>query len=107
MSAGSPRNTRSPTRTCLGGNIVSPQQVTDPTILDSVAGFINEVATYNIPADAKDLVQWARFEQIEFDVHFESYNREKTTLPALLLVLGYTSGIQVSSLICTRNTLLI
>lgn len=99
MSADSPNRSKSKSRT-NNNTVVFPQQVTDPTILDSVAGFINEVvpASYNIPSDSKDQVQWAHFEDI--DGNFFSYldAGDKVIPPALVLVLGYSTGVQVNYL---------
>ena len=42
-----------------------PQPVTEKSLMDSVAGFINEVQTFNqpnLPTDPKVYVLWARFE---------------------------------------------
>lgn len=96
MSADSPSRSKSKSRT----NTVFPQQVTDPTILDSVAGFINEVvpASYNIPSDSKDQVQWAHFEDIDNDGNLFTFpDCEKAIPPALILVLGYSTGVQVNT----------
>ncbi|KAF5271182.1 hypothetical protein FQR65_LT05326 [Abscondita terminalis] len=96
MSAGSPRRSHSQTRTPHGTATVSPQQVTDPSILDSVAGFINEVATYNIPFDTKDQIQWAKFQQLDRERISENVlDGEKVIPSALILILGYSTGIQV------------
>ncbi|XP_018572462.1 breast carcinoma-amplified sequence 3 homolog isoform X2 [Anoplophora glabripennis] len=90
---------RSPSQTrSSGSNTVTPQQVTDPTILDSVAGFINEVvpATYSGPCDSKDQIQWARFEQIELDQQiYSDYEYDKIAPSVIILILGYTTGIQI------------
>lgn len=98
MSAESPNRTRSQTRT-NGPVTVTPQPVTDPTILDSVAGFINEVVptAYNVPYDSKDQIQWAHFEQLDYDecTFIPNYNCDKILPPPLILVLAYTTGIQV------------
>lgn len=100
MSADSPSRSKTKNRT---ENVVFPQQVTDPTILDSVAGFINEVvpASYNIPTAAdsnKDQVQWAHFEEVDDFANFPSLDCEKTLPPPLILVVGYTTGVQVNYL---------
>lgn len=101
MSAESPRQVRAQIKT--GGGTVSPQQVTDPTILDSVAGFINEVVptAYNAPTELDDKIQWAHFEQFETDESTFAPNFEGDNVipPPLILVLGYNTGIQVFSLI--------
>ncbi|KAG5893569.1 hypothetical protein JTB14_028336 [Gonioctena quinquepunctata] len=91
---------RSRSQLTVGPTTVIPQQVTDPTILDSVAGFINEVVptTHNGPYDTKDQILWANFEQIDCDSTSSSpvnCEYEKIAPPAIILVLGYTTGIQV------------
>lgn len=95
MSADSPSRSKSTTKV----NTIYPQQVTDPTILDSVAGFINEVvpASYNIPCDSKDQIQWSHFETLDSEelTVTTSYSSDKVIPPALILVLGYTTGVQV------------
>lgn len=79
---------------------VFPQNVTDPTLLDSVAGFINEVVptSYNGISEAQDQIQWAHFEHInpQESSFLSPFDDEKTSTPPLILVLGYTSGVQVS-----------
>lgn len=95
MSADSQHRSKSQSR-CSGDPVtVSPQQVTDPTILDSVAGFINDVVpnAYNVPGDCKDQIQWAHFEQL--DDYIQSGDIENSVAQPLILVLGYTNGIQV------------
>lgn len=98
MSAESPRRSRSQTRGGGGTTTVTPQQVTDPTILDSVAGFINEVVptAYNVPNEIDDKIQWAHFEQLEQDeaTWGPAYDGDNVIPPPLILVLGYTTGIQ-------------
>ena len=96
MSADSPNRQRSQsTRINSDHEAVLPQVVTDPTILDSVAGFISDVVpnAYNSTCDAKDQIQWAHFEQFDGD-DFVPYSDEVIPSP-LILVLGYTSGVQV------------
>ncbi|CAH0561495.1 unnamed protein product [Brassicogethes aeneus] len=99
MSAESP-HTRSELRS--GPSVVTPQQVTDPSILDNVAGFINDVVpnAYNVlPQESKDQIQWAHFESIEWDeASSPDFDGEKIIPPPLLLVLGYSNGIQVWAL---------
>lgn len=108
MSAESPSRSSSQTRKGNGPPTVLPQQVTDPTILDSVAGFINEVvpASYAAPCDTKDQIQWAHFEQLDTDESLVSlcHNGEKVIPAALILVLGYTTGIQVRKTDPKQNT---
>uniref|UniRef100_A0A6P7FVH4 Breast carcinoma-amplified sequence 3 homolog n=1 Tax=Diabrotica virgifera virgifera TaxID=50390 RepID=A0A6P7FVH4_DIAVI len=82
-----------------GPSKVLPRHVNDPTILESVAGFINEV----VPTSHLDLhninnqILWARFEEPETDktavVEVGSY---ASFIPStLILILGYNTGIQV------------
>lgn len=86
------------TRSRLGSNMVRPQPVTEPSFMESVAGFINEVQSFNHPGgDPKAQVTWARFEQADInDSSFYPDNQEinGNYLP-LLLVLGYSQGVQV------------
>ncbi|KAJ8931403.1 hypothetical protein NQ314_015675, partial [Rhamnusium bicolor] len=97
-SESAPNRPRSQTRSS-GPTTVIPQLVTDPTILDSVAGFINEVVptTYTGPSDMKDQIQWAHFEKIDCDNSTLSpnYEYEKFIPSVIILVLGYTTGIQI------------
>lgn len=100
MSADTPSRSKSKARTSPTSVAILPQQVTDPTILDSVAGFISEVVptSYSVQSDSKDQIQWAHFEQIESDESSFSafYDCEKIIQTPLILVLGYTTGIQAS-----------
>lgn len=102
MSADSPHRSRSHNKTIGAPTTVSPQQVTDPTILDSVAGFINDVVptAYNVPSDSKDQIQWVHFEQLDCDesTFSSKYDCDKNIPSPLIIVLGYTSGIQVNLL---------
>ncbi|XP_044255626.1 breast carcinoma-amplified sequence 3 homolog isoform X2 [Tribolium madens] len=102
MSAESPhRRSKSQTRGGGGSVTVTPQQVTDPTILDSVAGFINEVVptAYNVvPNEVDDKIQWAHFEQLDQDeaaTWGPIYDNDNVVSNPLILVLGYTTGIQI------------
>lgn len=68
--------------------------------MDSVAGFINEVQSFNQPnlsSDPKVYVLWARFEIA--DINDIKLLPERIELhgssPPLLLILGYTYGVQV------------
>lgn len=75
-----------------------PQPVSDRSLLDNVAGFINDVTLTNVPqTDAKDVILWARFESIAdiADPTFgEDWDLEGGVAPPLLLVLGYGTGVQ-------------
>lgn len=85
-------------RTRSGPTVVRPQQVTEQSLMESVAGFINEVQSYNQPSsDPKSQIIWARFEETDInDTRLFPQNQDVNgnSLP-LLLVLGYTQGIQV------------
>lgn len=80
-------------------NIVPPQAVSDRSIIDSVAGFINDVALTNIPqGDPKDHILWVKFESLAdiSDVSLgEDWDVEGNLPPPLLLCIGYGSGVQV------------
>lgn len=91
-------NTNTPPPQPVGPTTVTPQQVTETTYLDSVTGFINEVVpTANTGfQDTKDQIQWARFEKIGFEeMQLLSANSERAVPSSIILVLGYTTGIQV------------
>ncbi|KAL3267342.1 hypothetical protein HHI36_011473 [Cryptolaemus montrouzieri] len=99
MSADSPKYHHSPKLARGDPHLVTPQEVTDPSILESVAGFINDVVptSYTIAGDITDQIQWANFEQLEFDeLSFVSdIDCEKIVPPPLILILGYSTGIQI------------
>lgn len=80
--------------------IVPPQAVSDRSIIDSVAGFINDVTlqTQTPQGDGKDHILWARFENtadISDPCLGEDWELEGGIAPPLLLILGYATGIQV------------
>jgi len=87
------------TRTKSRGSMVKPQPVTEKSLMESVAGFINEVQAFNHPStDPKSQVTWARFEQADINdpIFFNDYsNPGEPNSPPLLLVLGYSQGVQV------------
>lgn len=78
--------------------VVPPQPVSDRSIYDSVAGFI-DVALANAPqGDSKDAILWAKFENsadISDLCYGDDWDLEGCAPPPLLLVLGYVTGIQV------------
>ncbi|XP_049300952.1 uncharacterized protein LOC125774756 isoform X2 [Anopheles funestus] len=80
--------------------IVPPQAVSDRSIIDSVAGFINDV-TLQAQAplgDSKDHILWVRFENaadISDPCLGDDWELEGGIAPPLLLILGYVSGVQV------------
>lgn len=80
-------------------NIVPPQAVSDRSIIDSVAGFINDVALTNAPqSNPKDHILWVKFENLA-DISDtclgEDWDVEGNVPPPLLLCIGYVNGIQV------------
>lgn len=85
-------------RTRSGPTVVRPTQVTEPSLMESVAGFINEVQSYNQPHnDPKAQILWAKFEETDInDISMfpQLEDMNGNSLP-LLLVLGYSHGIQV------------
>ncbi|XP_076236803.1 uncharacterized protein LOC143180743 [Calliopsis andreniformis] len=95
MSADSPRR-----GVHKGAQIVSPQPIVDRSIIDSVAGIINDIvpqAYAGTPnSDNKESISWARFEYADINdpALYPDYNEGSNT-PPLLLVLGYTTGVQV------------
>ncbi|XP_017761072.1 PREDICTED: uncharacterized protein LOC108551422 [Eufriesea mexicana] len=95
MSADSPRR-----GVHKGVQVVSPQPIVDRSIIDSVAGIINDIvpqAYAGTPnSENKESISWARFEYADINdpVLYPDYNEGSNT-PPLLLVLGYTTGVQV------------
>ncbi|KOC70272.1 Breast carcinoma-amplified sequence 3 like protein [Habropoda laboriosa] len=95
MSADSPRR-----GVHKGVQVVSPQPIVDRSIIDSVAGIINDIVpqayagTSN--SENKESISWARFEYADINdpALYPDYNEGSNT-PPLLLVLGYTTGVQV------------
>lgn len=80
-------------------NIVPPQPISDRTILESVAGFINDVALTNAPVgDQTDVIQWVKFESLSdiSDISLgDDWDVEGNMPPPLLLCIGYGNGLQV------------
>ena len=114
-SKGCPLDSPSVSRTRSGSTTVRPQPVTEQSLMESVAGnfifqlnfvqwqdfcpgFINEVQAFNQPGtDPKSQVTWARFEQADINdpsLYTENQETNGSSLP-VLLVLGYTQGVQV------------
>ncbi|XP_071744399.1 LOW QUALITY PROTEIN: BCAS3 microtubule associated cell migration factor [Lepeophtheirus salmonis] len=76
------------------GSGVRPSPVTESSLLETVGSFINEVQTIaDSTSDPKIQVTWARFEMS--DINDPSLHGNE---PPLLLILGYTSGVQVWSI---------
>uniref|UniRef100_A0A182Q1Q0 BCAS3 domain-containing protein n=1 Tax=Anopheles farauti TaxID=69004 RepID=A0A182Q1Q0_9DIPT len=81
-------------------SIVPPQAVSDRSIIDSVAGFINDVTlqTQAPLGDSKDHILWVRFESaadISDPCLGDDWELEGGIAPPLLLILGYITGVQV------------
>lgn len=95
MSADSPRRS-----VHKGAQVVSPQPIVDRSIINSVAGIINDIVpqayTTAPNADNKETITWARFEYADINdpALYPDYNEGSST-PPLLLVLGYSTGVQV------------
>lgn len=47
--------------------------------------------------DSKDQIQWARFENLDFDDANSSSATDKGLPSSLIIVLGYATGVQVSA----------
>ncbi|XP_075212533.1 BCAS3 microtubule associated cell migration factor-like [Lycorma delicatula] len=102
MSADSPRRA---SRKGSTGHVVLPRPVSDPSLIDSLAGFIHEVVpqAYSsvLPGDnSREAVVWARFELADYNdpaLYPDTGDDCDATAP-LLLVLGYGNGVQVWSL---------
>ncbi|XP_012224640.2 microtubule-associated protein futsch isoform X2 [Linepithema humile] len=95
MSAESPRR-----GVHKGAQIVSPQPIVDRSIIDSVAGIINDIVPQGYAgvsnSDNRETISWARFEYADINdpALYPDYNEGSST-PPLLLVLGYAVGVQV------------
>lgn len=95
MSADSPRRS-----VHKGAQIVSPQPINDRSIIDSVAGIINDIVPQGYAvspnSESKESISWARFEYADVNdpALYPDYN-EGCSVPPLLLVLGYNIGVQV------------
>ncbi|XP_024941199.1 uncharacterized protein LOC107268137 isoform X2 [Cephus cinctus] len=95
MSAESPRR-----GVHKGAQVVSPQPISDHSIIDSVAGIINDIVpqayTGTPNTDNEESIAWARFEYADVNdfALYPDYN-EGSEIPPLLLVLGYGTGVQV------------
>ncbi|XP_012279625.1 breast carcinoma-amplified sequence 3 homolog isoform X2 [Orussus abietinus] len=95
MSADSPRR-----GVHKGARVVSPQPISDRSIIDSVAGIINDIVpqvyTGTQNSENKESISWARFEYADVNdpILHPDYNEGSGT-PPLLLVLGYGTGVQV------------
>nr|CAD7448989.1 unnamed protein product [Timema bartmani] len=96
MSAESPRKSIR-----HGGYIVPPQPVSDRSIIENVAGFINEVVPQSYASvpqgESKEVITWARFEygDINDPALYPDISDDHSETPPLLLVLGYGTGVQV------------
>lgn len=82
--------------------VIPPQAVSDRSIIDSVTGFINEVALNSGSGpggDCKEQIIWTRFET-DADISDLSFGEdwdleEGAAPPPLILTLGYGTGIQM------------
>jgi len=87
------------TRTRSGDTMVRPQPVTEQSLMESVAGFINEVQALHQPGqDPKCQVTWARFEQTDINdpsLYCSGSDMCGAGGMPLLLVLGYSNGVQI------------
>uniref|UniRef100_A0A182JXR5 Uncharacterized protein n=1 Tax=Anopheles christyi TaxID=43041 RepID=A0A182JXR5_9DIPT len=80
--------------------VVPPQTVNDRSIIDSVAGFINDVTLQGQAplGDSKDHILWVRFENaadISDPCLGDDWELEGGIAHPLLLILGYVTGVQV------------
>ncbi|XP_012269875.2 uncharacterized protein LOC105694094 isoform X2 [Athalia rosae] len=95
MSAESPRRGNH-----KGAQVISPQPVSDRSIIESVAGIINDIVPQSYTGspnlENKESITWARFEYADVNdpALYPDYNEGSST-PPLLLVLGYGTGVQV------------
>uniref|UniRef100_T1J6D8 BCAS3 microtubule associated cell migration factor n=1 Tax=Strigamia maritima TaxID=126957 RepID=T1J6D8_STRMM len=96
MSAESPRR-----MSRCAGQIVRPQPVNDKSVMESVVGFIQDVVPQaysgSSKSEEKDTILWVRFECADINDLSSSAegNIHNGNTPPLLLILGYSNGIQV------------
>lgn len=77
---------------------ITPTAVSDRSILDSVAGFINDVALTNVSQqDANNQILWLRFETCAdiSDICLKNNKSDETQSIPLLLILGFATKVQV------------
>ncbi|VVC41024.1 Hypothetical protein CINCED_3A011279 [Cinara cedri] len=84
------------------GKLVLPGPVVDRSIIDSVAGFIQDVVPHGytniLNADSREKILWTQFEPVEpneFPIGFDSDESIMSGVSPILLVLGYGFGVQV------------
>eukprot|EP00095_Tigriopus_kingsejongensis_P005566 maker-scaffold12_size759060-snap-gene-2.15 protein:Tk05566 transcript:maker-scaffold12_size759060-snap-gene-2.15-mRNA-1 annotation:"breast carcinoma-amplified sequence 3-like protein" len=87
------------------GAVIRPQPVTEKSLMESVAGFINEVQAIHQTHlgahpphnDPRIHVTWARFEATDLnDLRLWPDGSDVNgNAPPLLLILGYTQGVQI------------
>nr|XP_020731580.1 breast carcinoma-amplified sequence 3-like [Odocoileus virginianus texanus] len=102
MATDSPRR---PSR-CTGGAVVRPQAVTEQSYMESVVTFLQDVvpqAYSGTPlTEEKEKIVWVRFENA--DLNDTSRNLEFHEIhstgnePPLLIMIGYSDGMQVWSI---------
>lgn len=80
--------------------VVPPQPVSDRSIIESVTDFISDVTQSNNQSDQKTQILWIRFETCAqmSDVVVEQSATDDLLSNSLLLILGYSNGIQVWSI---------
>ncbi|XP_061465864.1 BCAS3 microtubule associated cell migration factor-like [Rhineura floridana] len=90
---------------CTGGVVVHPQGVTEQSYMESVVTFLQDVPqaySGTTPTEEKEKIVWVRFENS--DLNDTSRNVELHVMhstgnePPLLLVIGYSDGIQIWSI---------
>ncbi|KAL4104631.1 hypothetical protein QTP88_019924 [Uroleucon formosanum] len=84
------------------GKIVLPGPIVDRSLIDSVAGFINDVVPHGysniLNVDNREKILWTQFETIEaneFPSNFENDESLMSGVSPILLILGYGFGVQV------------
>lgn len=81
------------------GLVVRPQAVSAKSYVDSVVGFINEVVPQARQGE-KEAVVWVRFEYCDLNDYslLGDEGEHNGNNPPLLLILGYTNGVQIWSI---------
>ncbi|XP_076035615.1 BCAS3 microtubule associated cell migration factor-like [Oratosquilla oratoria] len=82
------------------GQVVRPEPVVEKSFVESVAGFINDVPqSYHNPShyEGKETITWVRFDFCDINDFSQFRDKIETNgnSPPLLLIVGYTCGVQV------------
>ncbi|MEE6469547.1 hypothetical protein FKM82_008664 [Ascaphus truei] len=102
MTTESPRR---PSR-CTGGVMVRPQAVTEQSYMESVVTFLQDVVPQaysgSPTTDEKEKIIWVRFDNADLNDTYRNMEfhamHSTGSEPPLLLMIGYTDGMQIWSI---------